>query len=249
MRKAQLTRDSILEQAWLIASREGLTRLTLGTLAARMRMSKSGVFVHFGSIEALQILALDRYAKELQLTVFESAARVSPGLSRLRTFFQCAVRHFLARPAVGCLYVSGAFEYADRPGQLRRELVRRTLEFRVAMAEYVAECVQSNELAANTVPEQVAAEMYGLLLLLQSETRLHNATDVVGRIEVAFEALLKRYDTRPREINQAANAMLGKRGCETSTSNKERCLPLTPWTRFCSDLLHTPGGSSQASGR
>ena len=197
MRHAQLAREAILENAWQIASHEGLPRLTPELLAAKLGVSEIDVFVHIGSVEALQLAVLDRYTKELEMTVFGPARGAGTGLDRLRTFFRCAVQHILACPAAGCLYVSGLFKYADRPGPLRTELIRRSLEFREAMSHYVRESVEQGDLSPDTPHEHVAAEMYGLLLLLQSETRLLGSSCAVSRIEFAFQSLLKRYGYRP----------------------------------------------------
>ncbi|HET7707288.1 MAG TPA: TetR family transcriptional regulator [Thermoanaerobaculia bacterium] len=47
--KGERTRQSILEHAVDLASLEGLEGLTIGRLADELKMSKSGLFAHFGS--------------------------------------------------------------------------------------------------------------------------------------------------------------------------------------------------------
>ena len=54
-RKGELTRAAILDAALELAARDGLEGLTIGLIADRMQMSKSGVFAHFGSREDLQL--------------------------------------------------------------------------------------------------------------------------------------------------------------------------------------------------
>ncbi|NEE51701.1 TetR/AcrR family transcriptional regulator, partial [Streptomyces sp. SID8455] len=49
------TRQLILGRAVQIASVEGLEGLSLGRLAAELKLSKSGVFALFGSKEELQL--------------------------------------------------------------------------------------------------------------------------------------------------------------------------------------------------
>ena len=61
MRKGELTRAAILDVALDAASRDGIEGLTIGLLADKMNMSKSGVFAHFGSREDLQIEVLKLY--------------------------------------------------------------------------------------------------------------------------------------------------------------------------------------------
>ena len=53
------TRRAILRKAVNIASLEGLEGLTIGKLASTLRISKSGLFAHFGSKEDLQCAVVD----------------------------------------------------------------------------------------------------------------------------------------------------------------------------------------------
>ena len=46
MRKGEQTRAAIVEAALEIASTQGLEGLTIGSIAEKMTMSKSGVFAH-----------------------------------------------------------------------------------------------------------------------------------------------------------------------------------------------------------
>ncbi len=58
MGKGDLTRQTILARAMCLATKVGLDSLTIGDLAADLRMSKSGLFAHFKSKEALQVQVL-----------------------------------------------------------------------------------------------------------------------------------------------------------------------------------------------
>ena len=61
MRKGEQTKAAIIEAALELSASAGLEGLTIGTLADKMAMSKSGVFAHFGSREDLQIAVLKVY--------------------------------------------------------------------------------------------------------------------------------------------------------------------------------------------
>jgi AcrR family transcriptional regulator len=52
--KGELTRRAIIAQALEIACEDGLEALSLGILAAQMRMSKAGVCGRVGSMDALK---------------------------------------------------------------------------------------------------------------------------------------------------------------------------------------------------
>ena len=60
MRKGDLTRTAILDEALQTASRVGFTGLSIGKLAEQTEMSKSGLFAHFKSMDQLQLQVLQR---------------------------------------------------------------------------------------------------------------------------------------------------------------------------------------------
>ena len=63
--KGEQTRAAILDRAVDLASAEGLEGLTIGRLAAELRMSKSGLFAHFGSKQELQLATVAAAARAL----------------------------------------------------------------------------------------------------------------------------------------------------------------------------------------
>src|SRR3954466_1436169 len=87
LRKGELTRAAILDVALGLASRDGLEGLTIGLLADRMNMSKSGVFAHFGSRTDLQIEVLKRYHNLFEQEVFYPSMQEPRGLPRLQSMF------------------------------------------------------------------------------------------------------------------------------------------------------------------
>ena len=58
--KGNQTREEIVTRALQIAAHKGLGGLTIGTLAKKLKMSKSGLFVHFGSKESLEAAVVER---------------------------------------------------------------------------------------------------------------------------------------------------------------------------------------------
>jgi AcrR family transcriptional regulator len=87
MRKGELTRAAILGTALGLASRNGVEGLTIGLLADKMNMSKSGVFAHFGSREDLQIAVLKLYHDQFEQEIFYPSLKVPRGLPRLQAMF------------------------------------------------------------------------------------------------------------------------------------------------------------------
>src|SRR5262245_21520516 len=87
MRKGQSTRNTILNEAVALASQVGLEGLSIGSLAGRLDMSKSGLFAHFGSKEDLQLLTLKQAQELFRERVFSPALAEPRGLPRLRALF------------------------------------------------------------------------------------------------------------------------------------------------------------------
>ena len=86
-------------------------------------MSKSGVFAHFGSREELQISVVREYHVQFEEEVFRPAMQVARGLPRLRALFDRWLKRVSVEIDSGCIYISGAVEFDDRPGPVRDALV------------------------------------------------------------------------------------------------------------------------------
>ena len=120
--KGQQTRATILEAALGLASHRGLEGLSIGALAEVTGMSKSGVFAHFGSREELQISVIREYHTKFEEEVFFPAIREQRGLPRLAALFENWVKRVSVEIDSGCIYISGAVEFDDRPGPVRDAL-------------------------------------------------------------------------------------------------------------------------------
>ena len=80
MSKGEQTRQHILGTALGMARACGLEGLTIGSLADDLKMSKSGVFAHFGSKEELQIAVLKEAAERFTEQVLRPALAAPRGL-------------------------------------------------------------------------------------------------------------------------------------------------------------------------
>ena len=146
--KGRQTRAAILDAALKLASHMGLEGLSIGALAEVTEMSKSGVFAHFGSREELQISVVREYHNRFEEEVFAPALREPRGLPRLRALFERWVRRVSVEIDSGCIYISGAVEFDDRPGPVRDALVTMVQTWqqalgraiRAAIAEGPPEC-------------------------------------------------------------------------------------------------------------
>ncbi|HYF59728.1 MAG TPA: TetR family transcriptional regulator [Burkholderiaceae bacterium] len=195
MRKGEQTRSAILAAACELAARDGLEGLTIGALADHVRMSKSGVFAHFGSREDLQIAVLKAYEQRFVDDVLVPGLQAPRGLARLREI----VGHWLDRTAVeaasACIWISGASEYDDRPGSVRDTLVGMVRSWQRELARAIRQAVDTGELRADTDPSELVFGLYGVIMALHHDSRLLDSPDALPRARRAFDRLVESYRT------------------------------------------------------
>ncbi len=193
MRKGETTRAAILDVALDLASRDGLEGLTIGLLADRMNMSKSGVFAHFGSREDLQLEVLKLYHRHFEQDVFYPSMKEPRGLPRLQAMFARWVKRVTVEIASGCIYISGAVEYDDRPGVIREELVGMVRAWQDALHRCVQQAIEMGHLQPDTDPYQLVYEIYGLILALHHDARFIKRPHSVDRAQAGFGRLVDAY--------------------------------------------------------
>lgn len=193
--KGQQTKAAIVDAALTLASQVGLEGLSIGAVAELMHMSKSGVFAHFGSREELQISVIKEYHERFEQQVFNPALRVPRGLPRLRALFDNWTRQTSTEIDSGCIYISGAVEFDDRPGPVREALVQTVNAWQAAIHKAVAMAVQAGHLRVDTEPQQLAFEIHGLILALHYDARFLRNAGAVTRAKQGFEHLMALYQS------------------------------------------------------
>jgi len=193
MRKGELTRAAILDVALDLSSRDGLEGLTIGLLADKMNMSKSGVFAHFGSREDLQMEVLKLYHYRFEQEVFFPSMKEPRGIARLQSMFARWVKRVSVEIASGCIYISGAVEYDDRPGPIREALVAMVRAWQGALLRCVEQSIATGDLKADTDAQQLVYEMYGLILALHHDARFLRVPGSIERAQAGFVRLLASY--------------------------------------------------------
>jgi AcrR family transcriptional regulator len=191
--KGQQTRATILEAALALASQMGLEGLSIGALAEVTQMSKSGVFAHFGSREELQISVVREYHAKFSEEVFEPAMTAPRGLPRLRTLFERWFKRVSVEIDAGCIYISGAVEFDDRPGPVRDALVAMVRTWQGALERAIRLAIDEGHLRADTDPQQLLFEVHGLILALHHDARFLRHPGADGRARTGFENVLSHY--------------------------------------------------------
>src|SRR5260370_31124237 len=111
------TREGILRAAVCVASVEGLGGLSIGRLADELKMSKSGLFAHFGSKEDLQLATVEMARQIVVEHVIRPALAQPEGMPRLWALCDGWLCHVEKRVfAGGCFFTAASFEFDSRSG-------------------------------------------------------------------------------------------------------------------------------------
>ena len=200
MRKGEATRQAILDHAMALARQVGLEALTIGRLAQDLDLSKSGLFAHFQSKEALQVQVLDAAAERFVAMVIRPALEVPRGEPRLRDLFERWLdwegRH--TTPG-GCIFVQASVELDDRDGPARDRLVHLQKEWLGVLATTVGGAIRERHFRRSVDAEQFAHDLNGFMLAYHHAARLLKDRSAEPRARKAFEALVRaaRVSRRP----------------------------------------------------
>jgi AcrR family transcriptional regulator len=189
-RKGDVTRAAILEAARGVAQRDGLEGLTIGGLAERLGMSKSGVFSHFGSREELQLAVLREYALHFVDRVLRPAVRTDRGLPRLQAIVDRWLSLLGEEIEAGCILIGGASEYDDRPGPLHDALAAIVASWKGELVRALEQARDCGHLRVDIDCEQMVFEIYGLMLMLHQDARLLHGKDSVLRARCGLQRLI-----------------------------------------------------------
>jgi AcrR family transcriptional regulator len=199
--KGEQTRAAILDAAFKIASRLGLEGLTIGSLADETGMSKSGLFAHFGSREDLQLAVLEHAAQLYGERVFAPALKIDRGLPRLRSLFEGWLDWSQSSGLPGgCIMISAANEYDDRPGAIRNAVIEYQHRGNAISKKAVRLAIEEGHLRPDTDPEQIAFEMLGIVLASHNHRRLLGDREARKRALTAFEQLVARHAAATKKL-------------------------------------------------
>lgn len=189
--KGERTRQSILERAVDLASLEGLEGLTIGRLADDLKMSKSGLFAHFGSKEDLQLATINAAAERYIREIFTPALQHPRGFPRLMAICESWLSY--VRRGVfpgGCFFAAASFEFDGRPG-LVQERIRSLMDDWIGALERAIRMAQDEgHLRKDLDPSQLAFELNALFFGANFAFYLRNDEQAIERARLAVETRL-----------------------------------------------------------
>ena len=117
------------------------------------------------------------------------------GLPRLVALFQRWVRRVSVEIDSGCIYISGAVEFDDRPGPVRDALAGMVQAWHDALGRAIGMAVAEGHLRDDTEPAQLLFEVHGLILALHHDARFLRDSDAVGRARKGFDRIIASHVT------------------------------------------------------
>jgi AcrR family transcriptional regulator len=194
--KGERTRESILRVAVNLASVEGLEGVTIGRLADELRMSKSGLFAHFGSKEDLQLATVDTARKIFIDYVVRPALASKEGMPRLWALCDNWLGHVERRVFLGgCFFTAASFEFDSRPGPVRNRIVAVMKEWLGALSQAVEGARKLGHIKASVVSRQLAFEMYSLAIGAHWSFQLLGETNAMKNARSTIRARLRALTT------------------------------------------------------
>ncbi|QID16905.1 TetR/AcrR family transcriptional regulator [Nitrogeniibacter mangrovi] len=198
MTKGARTRQTILDAAVAMASEGGFESLSIGALAGRVGMSKSGLFAHFGSREELQIAAIEAAAARFADLVFAPALKAPRGVPRIEALFQ----HWLTWVerggwGGGCPLQAAALEFDDRPGPVRDAVIAHFLRLEKELGRAVQLAIGEGHFRAELDVEQFVFDLFAVVSAAYYRGRLLDDDSTRQRAQRAFANLIERHRTAP----------------------------------------------------
>lgn len=191
--KGEETKRTILDHAAKLSTQIGLEGLSIGRLAEDLGLSKSGLFAHFASKEALQLQTLEYAAERFVDAVVKPAIAVTRGEKRVRAL----IERWIEWPKVsgfpgGCFFVAVSVEFDDRPGTIRERIARMQRDWLETIAATVRTAIDEGHFRKDVDPEQFAFELYGHMLVGHLGWRLLDDKKSASRARKAYESLMER---------------------------------------------------------
>lgn len=198
VQKGIRTRNEILNSSVDIASAEGLEGLTIGRLAKDLKMSKSGLFAHFGSKEDLQIETVRRARDVFIAKIVEPASSMDDGVLKLAGLLSNWIDYVKSDVfRGGCFFFAVSAEMDDRPGRVRDLIAHLTMSWVKVIEEQIRRSVELGELDRQTDVELLSFRFHGYVQEANWFYRLHERKDSFELARKSIIADLEKRITDP----------------------------------------------------
>jgi AcrR family transcriptional regulator len=185
------SRDAILDAAAGLATVDGLEGLSIGNLAERTGMSKSGLYAHFKSKEELQLATIERANEIFEREVLAPARSQGEGLRRLWALAEEFLSH-LERDVFpgGCFFAAVGAEFDTHPGRVKERIARFTEDWGQELQTAAVDAQRAGGIADTPDAAQLAFEVNALLLMGHATYTMFGDPALLDRSRRGLERLL-----------------------------------------------------------
>ena len=175
------------------ASVKGLSGLSIGDLAGRLQMSKSGLFRHFGAKEQLQLATADAALDVFEQAVVAPAMAASPGVDRVRALMRHWVKYLEdgVFPG-GCFFAAASADVDSQPGPVRDRIAGIGHAAIDGIAAEIEAAQRLGQLRADIDSRQLAFELHAYALEANWARLLLDDDNAGDRARTAIDAALAR---------------------------------------------------------
>lgn len=198
------TRLAVLDTAVGLATEAGLDGLSLSQLADRLGVSKSGLFAHWRSKEALQLATIERARERFAELVVQPALRAPRGVRRLWALHEAKLDYIesVELPG-GCFFTNTQFEYDARTGPVRDRLVEVLVEWLDLIKRVATEALTAGELVPGTDPAALAFELNAFATEAVHQSKLMPDVEVLAMSRTVALHRLRALCTDPTLLPEA----------------------------------------------
>jgi AcrR family transcriptional regulator len=184
-------RATTLRTAVDLASTVGLESLTVGRLAERLGMSKSGLVGRFGNKEQLQLATLALAGEMFREAVYEPAASAPAGRARLLAICDRWIDYF-GEPVFpgGCFLTTASVEFDAREGAVRDAVAGTMTRWLGVLEAEAARAIDAGELPSDADAAELAFAINALAVGTNCEYQLHGDARTLERGRRAMRAVL-----------------------------------------------------------
>ena len=184
------TREAIVREAVSLATLDGLEGLSIGNLADALKMSKSGLYAHFGSKQELQLAAVDEAGRIFHAEVVAPALVAAPGLAQLVAVCDAFFDHLGRRTFPGgCFFAGAVLEMGTRPGPVKEQIAEFQTGFTAVIRQFVVTAIDRHQLPDDVDPDALAFELNGIILATNAHFVIHQDPAV---LEMAKQVVRRR---------------------------------------------------------
>jgi AcrR family transcriptional regulator len=185
------TRAQILSTAAALATVEGLDRLSIGGLAEHIGMSKSGLYAHFRSKEALQLAVIEAAWLTFDREVVHPALEAAPGRATVLALIDRFLDHLERRVFPGgCFFAATIVEMHLRPGAVASRLADFDRYWLGLIREHVVLGQAAGEIDPAIDPDQLVFEIDSHVLHAHVRFPTHGDRTVLARAGRAVRHLV-----------------------------------------------------------